>query len=202
VKTELRLIESPATPDTNKVPDELATARLRGEIFALVYRQMHSLAGRTSDFDDLVQMAAEQVFRSLSGFQERCAAATWTYRICYHTLLKQRRWYRRWIKRFVYTSDDNLPEDAERAPVQSTDLLERRERAHRLHLALNRLSPKRRTVVVLHDLDDLEIEEIAAIVGANVHTVRSRLRDGRRLLAQALEQDAYFGDEACKKEAK
>jgi hypothetical protein len=38
------------------------------------------------------------------------------------------------------------------------------------------------------------------VVGANLNTVRSRLRDGRRLLAQALERDPYFGDGACSEE--
>ena len=51
---------------------------------------------------------------------------------------------------------------------------------------------------MLHDLDELEIDEIAVIVGANPLTVRSRLRDGRKLLARALENDPYFGSEACK----
>lgn len=84
--------------------------------------------------------------------------------------------------------------------MQCAELLEQRERAGRLRQALEQVSPKRRLVVVLHDLEELELEEIAAIVGANLHTVRSRLRDGRRLLAQALERDPYFGDGACSEE--
>ena len=83
---------------------------------------------------------------------------------------------------------------------ENLDVLEARERARRLYRALNQLSPKRRTVVALHDLDGLDVEEIAAIVGANVLTVRSRLRDGRRLLAEKLRGDPYFGDEACGEE--
>jgi RNA polymerase sigma-70 factor (ECF subfamily) len=162
---------------------------------------MHALAGRTQDFDDLVQLAAEQVFRSLPTFEERCAPETWTYRVCYNTLLKQRRWYRRWLQRFVLTSEDHLVQQIDHIHLQSAELLEQRERAERMRQALNQIPPKRRAVVILHDLDELEIEEIAAIVGANVHTVRSRLRDGRRLLAQALENDPYFGDEACSQEA-
>ncbi len=84
--------------------------------------------------------------------------------------------------------------------MQCTELLEQRERAARLRQALEQVSPKRRLVVVLHDLEELELDENAAIVGANLHTVRSRLRDGRRLLAQALERDPYFGDGACSEE--
>lgn len=191
---ELRLV---ATREPSPRSPALAAAKLRAEVFGLVYRQMLALAGRSQDFDDLVQMAAEQVFRSLANFEHRCAPETWTYRICYHTLLKQRRWYRRWIRRFTLAqADDPVIEAADRS-----DRLEQRERAARLYAALDQLSERRRTVVVLHDLDGLDVEEIAIIVGANANTVRSRLRDGRKLLALALQGDPYFGDEACRKAA-
>jgi RNA polymerase sigma-70 factor (ECF subfamily) len=170
-------------------------------MYALVYRQMHALAGRAQDLDDLVQLAAEQVFKSLPNFEERCAPETWTYRVCYNTLMKQRRWYRRWLQRFAFTNEGHFNHQIDDTRLQSADLLEQRERAERMRQALSQVPPKRRAVVILHDLDELEIEEIAAIVGANVRTVRSRLRDGRRLLAQALERDPFFGDEACGQEA-
>ena len=38
---------------------------------------------------------------------------------------------------------------------------------------------------------------IAEIVEAPEHTVRSRLRDGRKDLSRALADDSYFGDQSC-----
>jgi RNA polymerase sigma-70 factor (ECF subfamily) len=201
---KLRLIEAASTQPESRAETRgaLATARLRREVFELVCRQMHTLAGRAPDFDDLVQMAAEQVFRSLPSFEGRSAPATWTYRICYHTVLKQRRWYKRWLRRFVYAEDPGVAEAVARVSGFEPELVERRERARRLRAALEQVPAKRRVVVMLHDLDQLEIDEIAAIVGANPLTVRSRLRDGRRLLARVLESDPYFGSEACSLETR
>lgn len=71
-------------------------------------------------------------------------------------------------------------------------LLEQRRRTVRLHAALGRMSDKYRAVVVLHDLEELGVPEIAAIVGANELTVRSRLRDGRKQLHRLLEADPQF----------
>jgi RNA polymerase sigma-70 factor, ECF subfamily len=205
-KDNLRLVRPVPSPRPPEVCDrgshgvvehgaaERAAANLRREVLSLLYRQMHALAGRAADLDDLVQMAAEQVFRSLSSFEGRSAPSTWTYRICYHTLLKQRRWHRRWLQRFSYAEDIPRAEMADER--DSGQLLEQRERARRLRAALERVSAKRRAVVILHDLEELEVEEIAAIVGANEGTVRSRLRDGRKRLAEELERDAYFGVEA------
>ncbi|HMI83916.1 MAG TPA: RNA polymerase sigma factor [Polyangiaceae bacterium] len=164
------------------------------EIFPMVYRQMRSLAGGRADFDDLVQMAAEQVLRSFGSFAGRSKLSTWTYRICYLTLLRHERWYRRWLKRFSLAEGGDLETQA---PAHDEPTLDELERAARLRKAVARLSPKRRTVVVLHDLEGHSPQDIAAIVAANPLTVRSRLRDGRRDLARILAADPYFGDDAC-----
>ena len=41
-------------------------------------------------------------------------------------------------------------------------------------------------MVILHDIEERSIPEIARIVGAGELTVRSRLRDGRKQLAKLL----------------
>ena len=164
-------------------------------VFALVYRQMRTLAGHR-DVDELVQVAAEQALRALPSFAGRSKLSTWTFRICYLTVRKHDRWYHRWLRRFTLTDDGELPE-----PTQETlpgdERLVREERLQRLRAALGELSQHRRTVVVLHDLEGMAIDEIAEVVGARSRAVRSRLRDGRAALAKALARDPYFGDKAC-----
>ena len=170
------------------------------EVFALVYSQVRKLAGRR-DVDELAQAAAEQVLRSLPRFEGRSQLSTWTFRICYLTIRKHDRWYRRWLRRFTLTRDGELPErvaEEERSDAR----LAGGERLERLRSALDRLSPKRRTVVVLHDIEGLAIDEIATVVGADPVAVRSRLRDGRKMLTRILTDDPYFGDEACRGKAK
>lgn len=165
------------------------------EVFALVYRQMRTLAGRR-DVDELAQVAAEHAIRGLPRFEGRSQLATWTYRICYLTVRKHDRWYRRWLRRFTLTSEGALPEVASDAETGDERMVAR-ERLARLRAALQSLSTHRRTVVVLHDIEGLSVDEIALIVGATRAAVRSRLRDGRKALAERLKNDSYFGDEAC-----
>jgi RNA polymerase sigma-70 factor (ECF subfamily) len=164
-------------------------------VFPLVYRMMHALAGPTRDLDDLVQAANEQVLRSLPSFEGRARFSTWVYRICCLTMLKESRWHRRWLRRFTLTEDGELPEHADGG--SSADDVLRHERARRLRAAIDRLSPKRRAAIVMRELEGLEIDEIATIVGANALTVRSRVRDARNELAALLAADPYFGDAAC-----
>jgi RNA polymerase sigma-70 factor (ECF subfamily) len=167
-----------------------SSADLESQVFALVYRQMHALYGRwRGDFEDLAQAAVEQALRALPSFRRESELSTWTYRICYRAVLRHRRWYRRWLRRFTLDAPATEAVDAESAEVK----LEKHERLARLANALDGLSEKRRAVVVLRDIEGLGIPAIAAIVGTSHATVRSRLRDARRKLAESLRADPYFG---------
>ena len=182
-------------------PGRAATeTELSERLFLLVHRQMASLvAGSGRDLDDLVQIAAEQVLRSLPRYEGRAELSTWTYSVCYLTMLKHDRSRSRWLRRFRLAPSGELPDRADPS-TSAPDALERRERITRLRAAVAELPPKRRAVVVLCDLEGLSVPEVAAIVGAKVATVRSRLRDGRRLLGRRLARDPYFGDRAHRKE--
>lgn len=147
---------------------------------------MTALAGPgASDLDDLSQLAAEQVLRSLSSFQGHSELGTWIYAICYRVLLRERSWYRRFRLRFEL--DEAAGMDVESDDASPNLALEERERARGLYAALARLSDKYRAVVVLHDIEELSVREIAGIVDAGELTVRSRLRDGRKQLRKLLE---------------
>lgn len=156
------------------------------ELFTLVYRSMRTLVpARDGDFDDLVQAAAAEVWRTLPRFEGKSELSTWIYGVCYRVLLNHRRFWRRFRLRF----DVGLERDFESEVPGSTELLVERERAVRLRAALGRLSDKYRAVVVLYDLEGLDVPQIARIVAANELTVRSRLRDGRRQLRRLLALD-------------
>ena len=70
------------------------------------------------------------------------------------------------------------------------ELMEARARTRQLQRALSRMSDRYRVVVVLHDLEELDVRDIAGIVRCNALTVRSRLRDGRKQLRKLLLAEA------------
>jgi RNA polymerase sigma-70 factor, ECF subfamily len=164
-------------------------ARSERELFELVYRRMHSLAHGARDLDDLTQLAAEQVLRSLPSFQGRSEIETWVYGVCYRVLMSHRRWYWRFRKRF--TSDalaiDSHEDTAARSPH---DLLEAEQGLDLLYRALGRMSDKYRVAVTLYYLEGMGSAQIAQIVQTNELTVRSRLRDGRKQLLKLLGPNA------------
>jgi RNA polymerase sigma-70 factor, ECF subfamily len=158
------------------------------EVLATIARNMRRLAGPHNDFDDLVQKALLAAHRSLPTFRGDCHLQTFLYSICYRVWLHHTRWRTRFLRRFTLTDEGSLPEQVDfRNPAE---LLAYRQRYAELYGALEKLPTPMRAVVVLHDLDELQIEEIADIVGANLHTVRSRLRHGRQKLRTILEKKA------------
>ena len=163
------------------------------ELLALLYRQMRALAGPRQELDDLVQAAAERAVKALERFEGRAALSTFTYGIVYRTLIDHQRWYRRFQRRFVVDSREE-PDDPTFPRSSETDLREL-ERARRLYVALEELPQEKRATLILHDLEGLDVADVASISGANERTVRSRLRDAHKKLAQILRQDPLFDPE-------
>ncbi|HEX9295121.1 MAG TPA: RNA polymerase sigma factor [Polyangiaceae bacterium] len=165
------------------------------DLLRMLYRHMRVLAGPRSDLDDLVQCAAERMLRALPRFEGRSTISTFAYGVAYHTLLSHDRWFRRWRRRFSLADDATAcePETCSETTEQTTA---RARRAACLHRALGQLAPSKRAVIVLHDLEGMSMKDVSAVVAANERTVRSRLRDGRKKLAEILAADPCFDSEA------
>jgi RNA polymerase sigma-70 factor (ECF subfamily) len=70
--------------------------------------------------------------------------------------------------------------------VNPTEGLERAELRKRIDLALGQLSHEHRTVMVLHEFEEMEYKEIARTMGCSIGTVMSRLFYARRKMAALL----------------
>lgn len=180
------------TTPSQRVEDTLA-CESPDELLALLYRQMRALAGPRHDLDDLVQAAAERTLKALERFERRSSLSTFTYGIVYRTLIDQQRWYRRFQRRFA-TDEREEPDELTFPRSSETDLREL-ERARRLYVALDALSKEKRATLILHDLEGLDVAAVAVISGANERTVRSRLRDAHKKLAEILREDPLFDPE-------
>jgi RNA polymerase sigma-70 factor (ECF subfamily) len=65
-------------------------------------------------------------------------------------------------------------------------LLARKELGAHIQMALNKLPPKLRSAVVLHDIEGLAYDEIAQAEGVPLGTVKSRIFNARVALRQHL----------------
>lgn len=153
-----------------------------------VTRQLNFLVPR-SDLEDVLQEVFLEVFRSIKRFEGKSAFSTWLYRVTVHVAMKSRRKQTRSRLDLV----DDLPEQHDERPLPVEVSLSA-ERQARVEALLEQLAPKKRTVLVMHDLQGVEAQRIAEILDTNVLTVRTRLFYARRELEQLAKGDPALAE--------
>jgi RNA polymerase sigma-70 factor, ECF subfamily len=150
-----------------------------GEFYRLyrpeVTRNLHRVLGPgRGDLEDVLQDVFIEAFRSIARFRGDAKLSTWLYRVCVNVALQRLR--KR--KRLAEVPDESVPESTgDDTPERGLDA---RRRLNAVYNILDRLSPKKRVVFILHEIEGREPKEISEIVGAPVLTVRTRLHYARK----------------------
>ncbi|MGF1467803.1 MAG: RNA polymerase sigma factor [Sandaracinaceae bacterium] len=157
--------------------------RHRGDVTRIVFRML----GPSAAVDDVVQEVFLNVFRSLPSFRGDAKFSTWLYRLTSNvTRMHLRRGRSR--PRFADVEVPETPRDG--VPAETPELaLERAERVRALYRLLDRLTDKKREVIVLHDLQGMGAKAIAELLSIPVLTVRTRLFYARKELYAALAEE-------------
>jgi RNA polymerase sigma-70 factor, ECF subfamily len=153
--------------------------RYKRRVFALALRIVGAM-----DAEEVAQEAFIRIFRGLPKFRGDAALGTWIYRLAVNAALSHRS---RRSAPPVTTTDGDLPdpEASQAVPPAVGDAVLRA----RLERALWRLPIGYRTVIVLHDVEGLEHEEVAGILGCHVGTSKSQLHKARSKLRELLAAD-------------
>jgi RNA polymerase sigma-70 factor, ECF subfamily len=170
--------------------DELIT-RYRQRCFAMIYQMVRN----EEDAWDLTQDGFVKAWKSLVHFRGQSAFYTWLYRIMANVSLD---WLRRKRVRGDAEFDDQLglrgmETAAPTAPKPELQPMERiadQEIRARVDAAIEKLSLEHRTVIVLREIEGLDYQEIADVVGCSIGTVMSRLFYARKKLQSVL-RDVY-----------
>jgi len=153
-------------------------AKFRRQVAATLFRVL----GDRHDLDDLVQEVFVIAFRGLPTFRGDARLSTWIYRICVNVALGRIRSRTRrpppigvadLEAAHASSGEVEQPETPERA-------LERQQDRARVYRALERMAPKKRIVLYLHEIEGLDLKDIAYMVESNAVTVRTRLFYARR----------------------
>jgi RNA polymerase sigma-70 factor (ECF subfamily) len=158
-----------------------------GRIYGLGLRMCRS----PQDAEDLVQETFLRAFRKWEQFEGRSDPATWLYtiasRICHR---RQRR--RAGEPSRLESLDKLLPSRAQEiVDLASTepgplDRVLRHESREIVERAIGKLPPRFRLPLVLKDLVDFSLAEIARVLGVKQATVKTRLHRARLFIAREL----------------
>lgn len=172
--------------------DADAFEQLASDCSPRLFRLALRLTGRVEDAEDLVQETLVRTLPALRRFEGRSRLSTYLVRSLMNLWKNRLRSRSRspivaWLWR---RGDSNegaaAPEPADET-ASAEQGLEARDRAARVREALARLHPDRRAVLVLREVEEMSYEEIAAVIGAPIGTVRSRLARAREDLRTLLE---------------
>jgi RNA polymerase sigma-70 factor (ECF subfamily) len=174
--------------DDRAAHDELYH-RFRRHVAANLYRVL----GDRDDLEDLVQEVFVIAFRGLDRFRGDARLSTWLYRICVNVALGRIRTRKRRPPPIGVADLDaaagDSPVELTQRPETPERSLERRQDQERVYRALELLAPKKRIVLYLHEIEGLDLKEIAYLVESNPVTVRTRLFYARREFYRALAED-------------
>ena len=129
------------------------------------------LCRSTADGDDLFQEAALRALGKIDMLESEEAFRSWFYRVLLSV-------HRNRVRRGFWARLVPIGDREPAAETSSADL----GGAERIRLALARLPVEQREAIVLHDIQELSVDQIADIQGVTPSAVKSRLARGRRQL--------------------
>ena len=160
-------------------------------VFAVSLRML----GDREEAKDVAQDVFVHAYRGLGAFKGEAKLSTWLISITMNVCRNQRRWWARQRRFLAGSVDATLQTEEGAVEFEVADpapgpahAAQHQELSAQIQEALGQLDEPHRSVVILRDLQGCSYEEIAAIVGCQVGTVKSRLSRARLQLRALLER--------------
>jgi RNA polymerase sigma-70 factor (ECF subfamily) len=162
--------------------DERAFAEIVGRYHRRVHYYLRKMLGSADRADDAMQELWIDVFRSIPKLRDASAFSSWLYRLARDRAFRE---IRRSAKPQAATIESvdfaDESDDEEFSP----------EDAALVHEALDRIGPEHREVLLLRFVESMTYPQIAAVVGCELGTVRSRIHYAKRALRKLLERNNH-----------
>ena len=162
-----------------------------------VFRWATRLGGPQADVEDITQEVFVVVDRSLAAFRGDSRLSTWLFGITAKVAANERRRRKRrgWWFRLVPQSEGRASSsdaaldgssDASAFGAGPPEELERRERRALFHRALEGLNERQRRALVLFELEELSINEVAALMELKPGNVKVLLHRARAAFLKSM----------------
>ena len=172
--------------------DRAAFGRLIDGHLTAARRVALAAVGQAADADEAVQDAAVAAWKRLDALHDPQAFRGWFMRIVWRKAIDRRRSMRAWFDRFgVSITDDARPiEFAAPDPAPDAQLMSR-ELAAAITQVVRALPRKLRDPFLLAASGDHRYDDIAAMLGTPLGTVKWRIAEARRLIRLKLDRLGY-----------
>lgn len=159
-----------------------------GRLLAVARR----IVGNEEEARDVVQDAFLNAFRSLDKFEGHAKLSTWLHRIAVNAALMRLRTRKRKPEQSIesllpaFMEDGHYEERFKSWDEPVDKLMERAETRELVRKQIDALPEGYRTVLVLRDIEGLDTEETANVLGLSVNATKIRLHRARQALRTML----------------
>lgn len=152
-----------------------------------LYNYIVRMLGNSQDAEDVLQEVFLRAYQGLPQFDGRASLSTWLFRIATNLCIDHYRKQERRVKTvslYRERADDSEDENEEWEfpDMQTPDPMQAvldKELQEVVERAVQELSPKLKTILLMYDVEGLSYEEIAQALGIPMGTVKSRLHLAR-----------------------
>ena len=144
-----------------------------------IYGQCYHFTYDAGDALDLTQDIFIRVFQSLGNFKGQSSFYTWLFRIVHNTCIDYIR-----HKKAALDAENIYSEYVSGKAEQSSPikLAEAKELEDEVSKAMNMLSTREKSAIILRYYEDLDYKSISEILGCRIGTVKANISKGMRML--------------------
>ncbi len=155
--------------------DEQAAEELIKRYYASILRYCRWHCSSMEKAEDLTQETFYKLFKNISGYKGKRKFKAYLYTIANRLCIDESR------KVPVYSLEN------EELTVAECSEINRLENDEEIKYLLNTISPEQREAIILRFGEQLAFQEIAKIMGCNMRTAQSRVRNGLRIMRKEQE---------------
>lgn len=167
---------------------ELDFDRLAREYSPALRRFLERQIGNAATAEDLLQETLLRVARGLDGFEGHASPKTWLFAIATNVVTD-------WLRQPAHRQqivDIDAATDLDDGSVAIERRLEFDEMNRCVREVIDSLPPDYCTALILHDLEGMDGEQTARVMGVSVGAAKVRIHRARARLKAALEQSCGF----------
>ena len=160
-----------------RLGDEKAAEELIRRYYTSVLRYCKRQCFNLEKAEDLTQETFLKLFKNLSGYKEKGKFKAYLYTIANHLCIDESRK----MKECSLENEEEIRDEC--------DELRRIEDKSEISYLLNVLSPEQREAVILRFGEKLSFWEIAKVMGCNMRTAQSRVRNALKIMRKEQENE-------------
>ncbi|OQX85804.1 MAG: hypothetical protein B6D63_01460 [Candidatus Latescibacteria bacterium 4484_7] len=176
---------------------DILVGRYKGKLYTYIYR----LLGNEDDAEEFAQEAFVKAYIHADKYRTVAKFSTWLYTIATNLVRNKVRNVKRRPRMLSTWSDFRSEDEGKWMEIRDDskrpdDYTERRKLQQLIQEAVEKIPEKYRAAFVLREIDGMSYDEISAVTGLKLGTVRSRINRARshfkRLIAPVLSADYNF----------